>query len=343
MKAREFLQGLSEAKGAFAVFMHNSPDPDALCSAFAVKELLTSVNPDAAAYVVKPPSVGPQVKALMKNYSLEFDSSLDELREARNIVVVDTSSSELTSYARTYFESFKGQAFVIDHHSGEGDLKLEKQSAFLDKDSISTSQMVYRLFKEAKAKPSKDAASLLLSGIITDSAFFTVSTPETFRLFADLLEESGKSYVEVTAALKTDKELSERIAKLKAARRARIYSAGDFLLATTDVGSFEASAANGLISLGADAGFVYSKEKTACVISSRASNSFISRTGIHLGNLLSEVASNLNGTGGGHAGAAAMNFSNVGGEEALKACLSGVVEHLKSKGLVKSAELKEYK
>ena len=343
MNAREFLKGLQTARGAFAVFMHNSPDPDALCSAFAVKELLKTVNPEATVYIVKPPSVGPQVKSLMKNYSLEFDSSSEELREVKNLVVVDTSSSELTAYAKQYFDSFKGQAFIIDHHSGEGDLSLENQNVFLEKESISTSQLVYKLFKEAKVKPSKGSSSLLLSGIITDSAFFTVSTPETFRLFADLLELSGKTYVDVTAALKTDKELSERIAKLKAARRARIYSVGDFIIATSEVGSFEASAANGLISLGADAGFVYSKEKNAFVVSSRASSSFISKTGIHLGNILSEVASKLNGTGGGHAGAAAMNFSDSTEEKALKACTDAVLEHLKSKGLVNGTDLKEYK
>ncbi|HLC45856.1 MAG TPA: DHH family phosphoesterase, partial [archaeon] len=302
LNASESVELLKELKGSIALMCHDSPDVDAVASMLALKDLLSVINPSLEAVAVQPPHVGPQVRELLSRVSRSFDSKFETLpANTDSVALLDTFSKDLTSYAGAFFQAFKGKALIIDHHRGEADVPIDDAFLFLGQDSISTTQLVLRLFEAASVEPSSEAAELICMGLITDSAFFATANS---RAFSDLsaalgvVESRGRDYAKVLSTLRTQQDSSERIAKFKALQRAKVYRVGGYLVAVSEVGSFEASAATALVKVGADFSFVLSEGRDGFVISSRASTFALSSSKVDLGVLLSGLAKELHGTGG---------------------------------------------
>ena len=98
-------------------------------------------------------------------------------------------------------------------------------------------------------------------------------------------------------------ELESRAAALKAAQRAEVARVGGYLLASSEVGSWDAVAANALVRAGADVAVVGTERSDAARMSLRASARV---RGLHLGELANEVGRALGWSGGGHEGAAGL-------------------------------------
>ena len=121
---------------------------------------------------------------------------------------------------------------------------------------------------------------------------------------------------------------SERIARLKACRRAKIVKINDWIIAFSHVSAFEASAARSLVDLGAHMAAVAGKKDNGpeIEISMRCTREFNQKTRIHLGKDIAKPLGQylqgayFQGMGGGHAMAAGVNGK---GEIkiALKHCL----------------------
>ena len=56
-------------------------------------------------------------------------------------------------------------------------------------------------------------------------------------------------------------DLSEKIARLKASQRMKVYRKGDWIIATAEVSSFQASVARGFLNLGADVAIIVGEKK----------------------------------------------------------------------------------
>jgi len=113
---------------------------------------------------------------------------------------------------------------------------------------------------------------------------------------------------------------------VKAAQRVRLEHVGKWLVALSEVGSYHASAARGLVALGAHLAVVAGKRNDELTVSLRSTREFVEGTGIHLGsNLAATLGTLMGGMGGGHATAAG---ANVKGEvnEALRTILNLVRE-----------------
>jgi hypothetical protein len=67
---------------------------------------------------------------------------------------------------------------------------------------------------------------------------------------SELLEAGGFDYEEALQTLSVAPDISQRIAVLKAASRAKIERQGEWLIAASRINSFEGSAAAALIDLG---------------------------------------------------------------------------------------------
>jgi nanoRNase/pAp phosphatase (c-di-AMP/oligoRNAs hydrolase) len=98
---------------------------------------------------------------------------------------------------------------------------------------------------------------------------------------------------------------SERIARLKSARRMNWESIGGWLVASTNVGSFHASVARSLIGLGAHLAIVGGEKEDRLTLSFRSTGEFFTETNFHLGRDLATIlGETMNGAGGGHSTAA---------------------------------------
>jgi nanoRNase/pAp phosphatase (c-di-AMP/oligoRNAs hydrolase) len=114
---------------------------------------------------------------------------------------------------------------------------------------------------------------------------------------------------------------SERLARVKACRRAKIVKMNNWIIAFSHVSAFQASAARALVDLGAHAAAVAGEREDKVEISFRCTREFVKEAGIHLGkDIAKPVGELLQGMGGGHAAAAGAN--GVGKvETGLKYCL----------------------
>lgn len=282
---------------------HRNADPDALGSAFALKEAIGGTigvieGCDRAA------------SQIAKQLSIEFVTDPSENYDF--VVVVDTSTpAQLNGF------NLKNYA-VIDHHATTS---LNQNAAFhLHRNRSSTSEIVLEVLKVMGAPIMRRTAFALISGIITDTGNFRHATSESFKAMAELIELSGIEYSEVIDALSSvPQDVSMRIAFLKAAQRASIERVNDWIIVTSHVSSFGGAAASTLVSIGADVSFVAAKKDDVVKISARARREALN-AGINLAKLMEETGVKFNGTGGGHEGAAGMDVKGEV-EEILAACV----------------------
>ena len=101
---------------------------------------------------------------------------------------------------------------------------------------------------------------------------------------------------------------SEKIARIKAAQRAKTQIVNGWVLATAEVGAFQASAARGLLGLGADVAVVAGIDKRLLKVSMRSTDRFYRESGVHLGRDVSlPLSYEFDGSGSGHPTAAGFN------------------------------------
>lgn len=90
----------------------------------------------------------------------------------------------------------------IDHHISN---KKFASINLVDEKASSTTQIVYELFKQMQVNITPDLATLLLTGIITDTGSFQNqnTTPESFDLAAELIEQGARQQEIIKQVYKT--------------------------------------------------------------------------------------------------------------------------------------------
>jgi nanoRNase/pAp phosphatase (c-di-AMP/oligoRNAs hydrolase) len=156
--------------------------------------------------------------------------------------------------------------------------------------------------------PTPLSAYALLIGLTYDSKHFILGSPSTFQAATTLMHR-GANYEEIIDLLRSPMDFSERMARLKAARRHNVYTIDGWIIVVSKVGAFEASAARSLLDLGADIAIVATEKKKEKIvrISGRAKRGITQQTGLHLGKIFQRIGPLINGEGGGHQNAAACN------------------------------------
>ncbi len=328
----EKIRDVFEKSRKVAIVSHKNADPDAFFSAYALQKLLEKINAKAKAVFLFPESVSSITRKLLEN--LRFNVSYvkkysDDLGAFDTIIIVDTGSPEqLGEFLKIIDES---EVVLIDHHYTH-DFFRNRAYLCVDPQARSTAEIVYKLFEEFNIPLDKEAALSLLIAILYDTRQFSIARPETLRISANLLEKVG-DLREILKLFRTTMDISEKIARLKAAMRMDLYRANDILIVISDVGAYEASAARALLELGADVAFIVSENDTIRV-SVRAKEEFVKRTGIHLGkDVMVELGEALGGTGGGHDVAAGAEGRNVSKEYVKGKIVEILTRKLKSKGL----------
>ncbi|BEP18476.1 bifunctional oligoribonuclease/PAP phosphatase NrnA [Pyrofollis japonicus] len=328
---KAFLSILSDIGTPVVVTAHRNADPDAVGSAYVIRNVLRRRGIDAR--LLFPEGVSQVSKRVIKEViGVEPSEIEDEApKESAAVVILDTASYEqlggLADFARQVIK------IVIDHHSASK-LAEEADIAFYDPNARATSEIVYLLVRDCMEE-SLETAELeaLLAGIVYDTRHFILSTPRVLRVAARILEE-GASLERVLRSLQSPPpDISQRIARIKAAKRMHAIRAGELIVVVTHVGAYESSVARALLDLGADIALVVSEHGAETRIVARSRRDVEEKYGIHLGrDIMEQLAKRLGGGGGGHAQAAAMT-TRASLEKALSEVIKIVEELLRSRGL----------
>jgi len=295
---------LADSAGTPIVVMgHRNADPDALASAYVVREILRAEGYDAR--LVFPEGLSQASKRIVREIIGKEPGDVEDEapEESAMAVVVDTASpeqlGELSSFALNVL------LVVIDHHSSNKLVERAKV-AIHDATARATSELVYLIATHVLGlELDREALELLLAGIVYDTRHFILSNARTLRIASELLEQ-GASLERVLKALQSPPmEPPERIARIKGAKRMHCVRAGDYIVAFTHVGAYESSVARALLDLGADLVIVVSERGSETRIVGRARKSIVEKLGIHLGrDIMEQLGRSLGGGGGGHVQAA---------------------------------------
>ena len=242
---------------------------------------------------------------ILKLFNLKV-KSFEEAVECNieKVILVDTQPNLLPK------QFSKLDVFVIDHHQPSAELKKVK-NLMHDSSAASTTEIIFDLFGENKMNITKEASKAILYGIIADTAGLRFAKTKTFKIISELLEENKLDYQELLSEISEERDYSEKIACLKAAKRLEIKTFGQKILVITEIGGFESSAASRLMSFGPDVVLVVSKKQDETRIVGRAKKEF------NLAEIFQKVGKEIEATAGGHAGAAVINFDPKKEKEAL--------------------------
>ena len=175
--------------GSVFITGHVNPDGDALGAAFSLKLFLDSKNILADVnfdITTKLPSNLNHLPydLISENYQDNYDTTF----------VFDCgNSSRLGKFEKLVLGS--KNIIVVDHHVDPsfGDVQI------IDSHAASTTQVLFRQFKNENIEISKDMADCLLTGLITDTGRFQYSntTSEVFNIASELLD-AGANLSEIS-------------------------------------------------------------------------------------------------------------------------------------------------
>lgn len=289
----ETLKGLRGKRAA--TLLHVGGDPDSLASAFVLNGILSSLSVTPA---------GIAVPSNISDFTEKMASALNitlagDLPEADAFIAVDVGSpSQLASF----YERIGEDLIVIDHH--ERGVEPFKGRVFNSTSYQSTSEMMLELAEMAGYRLSSLEASALFVGIYFDTVRLTVADSETLRKIG-ILGELQADPRTLIHRLESPLDYSERVARIKAAKRAEFYRCGDVLIGVSRVSAFKPSAARSLIALGAHIALIGDEVNGESEVTIRQVPETMDQLRLNLvKDVVEPIAGMMSGTGGGHASAA---------------------------------------
>lgn len=322
------------------VLVHHNADPDSIGSAAALKIVFPNVDIGITGDVSR------TAERLLEALRVSVVSE-PELRNYNQVVLVDTASSaQLGPYAERI-----ENPIVIDHHAPTPVWEHAK-FYYCDETKSSCTEIIYEVIRIAhhlgfidfsfdsggsiNIEDLERVGLALLVGIVSDTANFRYATPFTFLTFANLLRQTGRQMDEILEIVEGDAidDPSRKTAHLKAAQRIVWKKVGPegVLVATSNVSSFEASAAKAIMQIGADVCLVGAQRGDEVRISARARRGVTERYDLHLGRLMHEIATTFKCGGGGHEGSAGLNGAGSA-QVILDECVRVITERIEGKSV----------
>lgn len=179
----EFVQAVTSA-GSVLIGTHLNPDGDALGSALAVSHYLDGlgIRNEVLCHHMPPKNLRflPGVSRIKQTPKEEkYDLG----------IVVDLDSLERLGSTEQFFASCDRTIFVDHHvpHNAPGDIRI------VDTAAPATAVILTRLFQHIGVEITREMATCLITGIVTDTGSFRFrnTTPESLSLTASLLEKGG--------------------------------------------------------------------------------------------------------------------------------------------------------
>ncbi len=160
------------------ILTHEDPDGDAMGSALALNLAIQNLGK-------KPDVIIPE-----HNKMFDFLPGIDELKKESNVekydlaIAVDSADSKILEGYEKYFEKAT-QKIVIDHH---GSNQMYGDINFVNPVAPACCQILIGMFDYFNTKITKDMATCIMTGIVTDTGGFNYNaTSETFEFAAEIL------------------------------------------------------------------------------------------------------------------------------------------------------------
>jgi len=301
------------------VLGHQNADADAVCSAFAFMALARRINRRLRLDFSAPEGMSKLSKQIVTAIPLEVEEH-PNFSEVDLIVTVDTNTlQQLGEFRKSVLES--GRPIVmIDHHAPHPENARTASMVLCDESSTSTCEVILDMYEKLRLKPDRLVSQALLVGLLVETGHLSIATRRTYKATCQLIL-AGADPEKAHSLTRMTMDESERIARVRSAQRMRLERVGRWLVASSEVGSYHASAARALVALGAHLAIVAGKRDDELTVSFRSTRDFLDGTNLHLGtDLAGPLGTRMGGMGGGHATAAGANVKgNV--DEALKLAL----------------------
>jgi nanoRNase/pAp phosphatase (c-di-AMP/oligoRNAs hydrolase) len=306
-----------------AIVCHRNADADAYLSAFALSKLVQAMAPGCEVDIATPGGMTRLTEKLAARFP---HRRVEESTEDYDLyVAVDVGDEELLNKWKTKMQESAGVKILVDHHPLREGRAYDQ--VLVDEGATSAAEVVFALFQAVGAEMDKETAQALLEGIMFDSSHLAIAGPTGLRTVVSLMD-AGADVVLARRELRSEPDYGEVLAKLKGAQRVKIYRAGEWVVATSSVGSFQAHVARSLVYMGADLAVVGGESDGEMRVSLRSTQRFLEGAKVELGTQVAEeVSKRLGGHGGGHATAASFSAS-AGEEDTMEKTLGRVAELL---------------
>ncbi len=183
---------------SIVIARHIGPDPDAVCSTIALRDLIKLNYPNKQVY-----AVGINVSRF------KFMGTLDKIDETKleNALLIITDVPKFDRVDGVTKENFV-YTIKIDHHPCD---EVVCDLEYVDESSSSACQLICELAFKNKWKLNSEIASTLYTGIVADSERFLLSytTEETLHIAARLLGEYKLDLYSIYEKL-YDRDFNER-------------------------------------------------------------------------------------------------------------------------------------
>lgn len=324
MRGYTKLTNLLRKARTLQIIGHQNSDPDAVCSAYAFSVLARRINRRLKVSFASPDGVSKLSKQILASVPLQVVDRPD-LSEMDLIVTVDTNTLQQLGTLKEIVLSSTKPLVMIDHHAPHPENAGTATLVLCDEKATSTCEIILDMYEKFHISPSRAVSQALMTGLLIETGHMSIATRRTFKSAYSLVR-LGADPQTAFALARTSMDDSERIARVKSAQRVRLEHVDKWLIALSEVGSYQASAARALVSLGAHMAVVAGQRNDEVTLSFRSTRDFVEGTGLHLGSdLAAPLGSRMGGMGGGHATAAG---ANVKGEvkDALRLALRIVRE-----------------
>lgn len=171
---------------------HKGPDIDAFSSMLLMYKAIKEMYPEKQ-ITMKTRQYPNSKLPLMKELTvLQKEENIQPEGEDL-IIITDSSVWKLCQEEGDTIKETNASVFFIDHHRTDIDEEERTNQYFINEGRSSATEQVYvtlkRIFRD-KFKIDKEAAALVQYGIIVDTGrfLFDLTTPETFRVFAEVME-----------------------------------------------------------------------------------------------------------------------------------------------------------
>jgi nanoRNase/pAp phosphatase (c-di-AMP/oligoRNAs hydrolase) len=286
---------------------HHNADPDAVCAMIAFARLYRLINPSGTPTLIADDS-SKLSNQVLGRFVPEVTIGKKSEESHDFFVLIDTNSRFQLGLEIQDTVSDPSRTLVIDHHEPNPEIDALAKHQIVQSEKSSTCEILVDVFEELDLSVDPNTANLLLTGMLFDTRRFFYADSSTLSAAIKLIT-AGADYDECVKSLLIRPDRSERIARLKAAGRTKVYLEGNWIIAVSKINAFEASACRGLIDLGADVAIVGGTPRKDTVrLSSRSTRAFHESTGINLGaDVMDPIGGLIDGEGGGHANAAGAN------------------------------------
>ena len=319
MTLKEIVATIEQQQASFVLLLcHHNADADALCSAYALQGLLKRFLPNVVFEIGCPAGISKPSKTILENLPIIVNLK-PNIESAGTIILLDMNTVKQLDEAAEAVYSSSAAKIIIDHHAPNRETMQLCTLCFIDDTAAANCELIYRFYAEADISPTLQEATAMFVGIAFDTRHFALANSPTFQIVAKLVE-TGIDAQKTLLTYSLPSDLSERMAKLKACKRAKILRVGEWIVTLSHVSAYQASAAKSLTDLGAHVSVVAGKKSGKIEISLRSIRDFYEQTKIHLGtDIAMPLGDYLGGVGGGHAMAAGVSGKGEL-QDALKQC-----------------------